>query len=231
MNLQELQTFAEEHGLVWTDRAAFLLPRYAELLKEWNEKMNLTAITEPEEVYEKHFADCMIPMNCLPSGGTVCDVGSGAGFPGLVFAVMAPDLRVTLLEPLHKRCVFLQAVIAELGLTNVTVDNRRAEDSADLRGQFDVTTARAVANLPVLSELCLPLTKTGGIFLAMKGPQAEAELQAAAHALTVLGGETENVQKETLPGGETRTNIIIRKNKATPAKYPRPYAKIKKNPL
>ena len=231
MNLEQLQTFAEQRGLVWTDRTAFMLRRYAELLKEWNEKMNLTAIAEPEDVYEKHFADCLIPMAYLPVSGTVCDVGSGAGFPGLVFAVVAPELHVTLLEPMHKRCVFLQAVIAELGLDNVTVDNRRAEDSTDLREHFDVTTARAVANLPVLSELCLPLTRTGGIFLAMKGSQAESELQAAAHAVAVLGGKTEAIQNETLPGGEARTNIIIRKHKPTPARYPRPYAKIKKNPL
>ena len=205
--------------------------RYAQLLEEWNAKFNLTAIEEREEVYEKHFMDCLIPLTLVTLSGSVCDVGSGAGFPGLVWAIARPELSITLIEPTGKRCTFLEEVKRQLKLSNVTVLNRRAEDCRDLRESFDAVTARAVANLSVLSELCVPLVKIGGRFVPLKGPKGEEELKEAQFALNKLGCSDNRAIRYTLSDNEVRNLIVCEKRSATPGKYPRNYGQIKKSPL
>jgi len=203
---------------------------YCLLLQQWNEKMNLTAITETDEIYEKHFLDCLLSLS-EEVKGRVIDVGSGAGFPGVVWKIARPELEVVLLEPTGKRVTFLNEVIRKLNLKGITTVNERAEDYvSEARESFDVVTARAVANLPVLSELCLPLVKVGGCFLAMKGAAGKEEAEAARNAIRLLGGKTEAVEHLTL-NGAGRYNIRIRKEKATDLKYPRRYDRIKKKPL
>lgn len=207
------------------------LDTYAELLRIWNEKMNLTAITEYEEVLEKHFYDCIIPLKNEYVQGSVIDVGSGAGFPGLVWKIVRPELHMTLLEPTGKRCTFLKEVISTLNLKDIKVENERAEEFVKThRESYDVVTARAVANLNVLSELCVPLVKMSGIFYALKGAKGKEEEIAARKACTTLGMELVEEEHYTLPSGE-RVNLIYKKIKETSPKYPRNYGQIKKKPL
>ena len=203
---------------------------YCRLIQEWNEKMNLTAITETEEVYEKHFLDCAYALSEEVTG-KVLDVGSGAGFPGIVWKILKPDLEITLLEPTQKRCRFLNAVIEELQLQKIEVVSRRAEEYiTERREYYDTVTARAVADLSVLSELCLPFVRKGGYFAAMKGANAEEELQRAEKAIRILGGRVKRIEEKNLPSG-SRKNIMIVKEKETDRKYPRRYDQIKKRPL
>ncbi len=228
----ELSQFMEKQNHPLSDEQLSQLKKYAELLKQWNTFMNLTAITEEEEVYEKHFYDSLLPFVHNEIKGNIADVGTGAGFPGLVWAIAEPSIHMTLIEPTGKRCNFLNEVITQLQLKNVTVENERAEDYAkNHRETFDVVTARAVANLPVLSELCVPLVKQGGFFLALKGSQGNQEALDASHALKTLGCENPSVTEMTLPSGDTRVFVLCPKVKPTPKNYPRPYAKIKKKPL
>ena len=204
------------------------------LYKEWNEKINLTAIKDPEGILYKHFYDCLLFFKqvSLPTGASLVNVGTGAGFPGLVFKIARPDLRMTLIEPTEKRCRFLEEVIAQLKLSQVQVVNARAEEyAAAHRESFDLVTARAVANLPVLAELCMPLVKTGGIFLAMKGARGREEAAEGAFAVKQLGGEIQEIREGHLSDGDARISLIIRKQSRTPQQYPRPYARIKKKPL
>ncbi|MBR3203201.1 MAG: 16S rRNA (guanine(527)-N(7))-methyltransferase RsmG [Solobacterium sp.] len=202
------------------------------LLKEWNAKFNLTAIDDPEEVYEKHILDCLIPLGYETITGTVADVGSGAGFPGLVWALALPACSITLIEPTAKRCRYLEEAVKELGLTNVTVVNQRAEEVvSSSRESFDVVTARAVANLPVLSELCVPLVKPGGFFCALKGAQGKEEAKLAEFALNRLGCSKPKIVETALPCGDERTIIHADKLRSTPKQYPRNYAQIKHKPL
>ena len=194
--VQALQTL----HIALSDTQLLQLQEYAELLKTWNEKMNLTAITEYEEVLEKHFYDCIIPLKNAYVQGSVLDVGSGAGFPGLVWKIMKPELQVTLLEPTGKRCTFLKEVISHLHLENILVVNERAEEFViNHRESFDVVTARAVANLNVLSELCVPLVKVGGYFYALKGAKGKEEELSASKAMTILGMELKEEEHYTLP--------------------------------
>lgn len=232
MNEAVFAAEAGKLGIGLTDAMLKQFRDYIALLQEWNEKMNLTAITDPEEIYEKHFLDCLTPLAYAGLHGQIADIGSGAGFPGLVFAIARPDLDITLIEPLGKRCTFLREAVRVLGLSNVTVINERAEDhAAQHREAYDGVTARAVASLPVLSELCVPLARVGGIFAAMKGSQGEDEKTQAAHALEVLGiGKTE-VIRLNLPSAGERTLVICTKTKETPRKYPRNYGQIHKHPL
>lgn len=232
MTLEELRQKAGELGISLTDEMLSQLSQDAVLLREWNEKMNLTAITEPEEVYQKHFLDSLIPLGEAEIHGTVCDVGSGAGFPGIIWAIACPDLKLVLLEPTGKRVAFLNEVISQLKLQNVIAVNERAEDYAKQhRESFDAVTARAVAPLPVLAELCIPLLKKNGLFIAMKGSRGREEAAEARHAVSVLGAENEKMVDTSLETGDLRTNLIYRKVKSTPAEYPRPYARIHKKPL
>ena len=219
-------------GVIITPKQEEQFYLYAALLKEWNEKMNLTGISEEPEVLQMHFFDSIVPLARLQiNEGDFADVGAGAGFPSLPCLIAFPNLRVTIIEPLQKRCVFLNEVVKQLGLENVTIENARAEDFvANHRESFDIVSARAVANLNILSELCLPLVKKGGIFLAMKGSSGLEEKEAATKAVSVLGGKFETAFEEKV-GEHTHINLIYRKCKETPTKYPRAYAKIKKSPL
>ena len=209
------------------------LDRYAELLVSYNQKVNLTAITDPEGIEDKHFLDSLL-FACQPEvAGKMVDVGAGAGFPGIVTKIYKPDLDLTLMEPTGKRVEFLRTVCGELGLAQVEFAKERAEEAARKiwREVFDVASARAVAALPVLCEYCLPLVKVGGVFIAMKGPDAAAETEASKNALHKLGGKLEEVRAFTLPDGSTRNLVIIRKISQTPTVYPRNGGKIAKKPL
>ncbi|MDL2219472.1 16S rRNA (guanine(527)-N(7))-methyltransferase RsmG [Ruminococcaceae bacterium OttesenSCG-928-O06] len=204
---------------------------YAALLLEWNQKVNLTAITQPEEVEDKHFLDSLLFAALPQVQGRLADVGSGAGFPGVVAQIYKPSLALVALEPTGKRVAFLQEVLRRLGLAG-EVAKERAEEAArkGWREGFDVCTARAVAALPVLCEYCLPLVKPGGWFIAMKGDAAQ-EIADAQAAIAALGGTLRETRQYTLPDGAARSLVLIEKTAATPEKYPRPGGTIKKRPL
>lgn len=208
---------------------------YANLLIEWNEKINLTAITQPDEVVFKHFYDCMLFFKNVdvPKNSSLIDVGTGAGFPGLVLKAVRPDIELTLLDSLNKRIIFLNDVLEKTGLTAKTVHGRAEEkgQKADFREKYDFSTARAVAPMNVLYEYCLPFVKKDGSFVALKGPSAEDELDLAKNALRILGGSKPVIFTETLTGEEIRKIIITKKISQTPTKYPRISAKISKQPL
>lgn len=225
----------EKKGINADGEALSRLDRYAELLVEWNERINLTAITDPEGIVVKHFLDCALLLKHidLPDGAKVIDVGTGAGFPGMVIKILRPDIRLTLLDGLNKRLVFLNTVSEELGLTAETVHLRAEEagQKAEFREKFDLATARAVAKLNLLYEYCLPLVKVGGVFCAMKGPTAEEELKTSSKSCLLLGGAKPSLSTETLTGEETRVFVKVKKISQTPSKYPRISAKISKQPL
>lgn len=232
MDFTTLVTECRINGIEMDQTAVSKLEVYMDLLREWNEKINLTAITEPEEIIEKHFFDCVLPLSENLIHGRTADVGSGAGFPGIVWKIVKPDLSMVLIEPTGKRCTFLNAVIRQLELNDIRVVNERSEDFVKQeREAFDTVSARAVANLRVLSELCLPLVRKGGIFAAMKGSAGTEEAQSAQHAMKILGASLEKVQECTLPSGDSRVNLFYRKKADTPPEYPRNYGRIKKQPL
>ena len=232
MKIEQLAEEAEKLNLTLAPKMEEQLCTYACLLKEWNEKINLTAITEPDQIAEKHFYDCMLALHAHMPQGNLCDVGSGAGFPGLVFKILLPDLHVTLLEPTQKKGVFLQETVNQLGLRNVEVVCERAEDYVKTHREiFDTVTARAVASLNVLAELCVPLLKIDGTFLVMKGSRALEEAEEAQHAMQILGCQKKAVYTEQLHDGSARTNLTYAKVRHTPIEYPRSYGRIKKKPL
>lgn len=209
-----------------------LLDKYAELLVSYNEKVNLTAITSPEGIEDRHFADSLLFAAQPEVKGKMVDVGTGAGFPGLPLKIAQPDISLTLLDSLDKRVRFLGDVCAATGLTDVTCLHTRAEEAPELRGQFDAAVSRAVARLYLLCELCLPFVRTGGVFLAMKGPDCAAELDEARSAIRKLGGTYERTAHYTIPGTDvTHSVVVIRKTAPTPPKYPRRWAKMQKEHL
>ena len=203
--------------------------QYFTSLIEANKKVNLTRITEKDDVYLKHFFDSITPLfafgEIFSKSRTLCDVGAGAGFPSIPLKIMVPELRVTIVDSLGKRLKFLQELVTQLDLKNVALVHGRAEDvgqNKQYREQFDIVTARAVANMAVLSEYCLPLVKKNGNFIALKGPKAEDELNSSQKALKTLGGKTTAVKELQLPhSSEDRTLILVKKVQATPKKYPR----------
>ena len=210
------------------------LLRYAEALVETNKVMNLTAITEPADIATLHFLDSAALLKLVNfQNKSVVDVGTGAGFPGMPLRILEPSIHLTLLDSLNKRIDFLKDVCADLGLSDVDCVHARAEEfAAGHRGGFDIVTSRAVANLRMLSELCLPLVKPGGWFLAMKAVDSDEELRSAAHAIETLGGQLVRTENYQIPGIDVSHRLVfIKKIKETPKKYPRPFAKIKKNPL
>ena len=209
--------------------------RYDELLIEWNEKMNLTALTEPRDVAVKHFIDSLMLLRYvdIPQGVSMIDVGTGAGFPGLAIKIARPDIRLTLLDSLGKRVAWLEEVCGTLGLKRVECVHARAEEfAAGHRESYDLAVSRAVAQLNVLCELALPLVKVGGQFLAMKSVDTEEEIAAAKGAIRTLGGKIVKVGDYTIPtSGVTHRAVVIEKVSPTPPRYPRAFAKIKKQPL
>lgn len=234
-NIEKIVPICEEFGLTIDDTAIMRLNTYGNMLVEWNEKMNLTAITEPEEVLYKHFLDCLLFFKnvAVPQGASVIDVGTGAGFPGLVLKIARPDIDLTLMDGLNKRLTFLNAVLDELKLSAKTV-HMRAEDGGknkEYREKYDIACARAVANLPVLCEYCIPFIKLGGQFVAMKGSAAKEELALSGNAYKILGCEKPTIICENLRENEPRAFIISKKVSQTPPKYPRMGGKIAKSAL
>lgn len=212
------------------------LTRYGELLLQQNQVMNLTAITEPEQVARLHMLDCAAVLNAAAfSGKSVLDVGTGAGFPGLVLKLCEPSIDLTLLDSLDKRIQWLSRIAPELGAEEVRCVHGRAEELAvlpDWREQFDVVTSRAVADLRMLSELCLPFVKVGGVFLAMKADDSSREVDSAARAISLLGGQLLPAYSYPIPGTEVVRKVIrVQKLRAAPSRYPRRFSKIKKSPL
>ena len=225
----------EAYGFACSDRLAEQLDKYAELLVEWNEKMNLTAITAPDEIVIKHFLDSLLLHKAaeLPEGSSIIDVGTGAGFPSVPVCLYRPDLKLTLLDSLNKRITFLTEVTNALGMKAKCVHGRAEETGGKeaFREKYDYACARAVAHLRELSEYCLPFVKVGGCFISLKGYEIEQELEEAKFAIEQLGGKIEKIEKFQLPGDNKRAIVVIRKVRQTPAKYPRPSAKMKKSPL
>lgn len=209
----------------------------SEYMLEINAKMNLTAITETADIISKHLADSVIASRYIPSGATVCDVGCGGGFPSLPLAIVRPDINILGVDSTEKRINYVNESAKRMGLTNLKAITGRAEDLAqlkELRESFDVCIARAVANLPVLSELCIPFVKVGGIFVAMKGKLQDGELSQAAEKLGAEPITEACINKytlKTLCAEEDRCIISLRKTAKTDAKYPRNYSQIKKKPL
>ena len=208
--------------------------RYYELLSEWNKVMNLTAIEGEENTARLHFLDCAaLGQFTELRGKRVIDVGTGAGFPGMVLKILCPEMELTLLDSLDKRLRFLQTVCGELGFSDVQCLHARAEEAPpQLRESFDLACSRAVARLNLLSELCLPFVKPGGQFIAMKGPELSDELAEAEKGIRLLGGEVERTAEYPVPGTDLRHNaVLIRKIAETPKKYPRKWGQMKKQPL
>lgn len=216
---------AEKLGVPISGRQAEQLAIYGKILKEWNEKINLTAITDDEGIAAKHFLDSLSAFKTGHVGKKVIDIGTGAGFPGLVLKIAAPDMELTLLDSLNKRITFLKELAAELKIDGVEFIHGRAEDFAvkcEYREKYDTVLSRAVANMTTLSEWCLPYVKKGGYFLALKGPLADKELTDAKCAIHILGGSVEGVTEVNIPFAELNHRIInVKKVRQTPMRFPR----------
>lgn len=235
--MTHLFDLAEETlGISFSPQSRERFNKYCEVLLETNKVMNLTAITEPEQVYLKHFIDSVAVLTADDlKNKKIIDVGCGAGFPGLPIKISEPSVSLTLLDSLGKRISFLSSLIDELGLKDARCMHARAEEEAlkpEMREQFDFAVSRAVASLPMLCELCLPFVKVGGSFIAMKAQGYEEELEQAKSAIEILGAQVSKIKKYLLPGSDiNHVLIIIKKVSATPANYPRRFAKIQKKPL
>ncbi len=239
MNPEKFILELSKHNFELTDKQKQQFKLYFKMLIEVNEHVNLTRITEEDEVYLKHFYDSITPLftfgAVFKDGATLCDVGAGAGFPSIPLKILKPGLKVTIVDSLQKRLNFLKDLISELGLTDVELVHGRAEDVGQnklYRERFDIVTARAVARMSVLSEYCLPLVKKGGYFVALKGPKAEDELDDGKKALEVLGGKLIKDEELTLPESEEeRTLVLVQKVKSTPKKYPRQAGTPRRKPI
>lgn len=237
MNESEFIEALAQKGFTLTDTQVKQFHCYFITLVEWNKRMNLTAITDRQGVYLKHFYDsAMLLWHVdLEQGATLCDVGAGAGFPSIPIKIIRPDLQITIIDSLNKRVQFLQHLTEELQLTNVKAMHARAEEAGQnsaFRGQFDYVTARAVASLNVLCELCLPFVKKGGYFIALKGDQVHQEVEEARSAIKVLGAKFDEPSFEKLPVENSNRSILsIKKTLDTPKKYPRRSGKPAKQPI
>lgn len=230
-----LKRGAEEFGIVISDEQVDQFMQYMELLKQWNRKMNLTAIEDDREIVIKHFVDSLTILQYIKEEkADVIDVGSGAGFPGIPLKILKGGLDITLLDSLQKRVSFLREVITSLELDGIKAVHGRAEDFGKdglFREKFQYSVARAVAGMPVLLEYCLPFVKVGGFFIAMKGKNTE-EIEESKKALDILGGEIEAIKEFQLPYFNSKRNIIlVKKLRHTPTKYPRKSGKPSKQPL
>lgn len=231
-----LQNYIKDYKITLTENQYEQFQKYFELLAEWNEKMNLTAITDESGVALKHFADSLSLLNFvdIPQNSSLADVGTGAGFPGVVLKIARPDIKLTLIDSLNKRLVFLGEVCAQLGIEAELIHSRAEDGARDekFRESYDFAVSRAVARMNVLSEYCLPYVKVGGAFCAMKGAQANEEFKESLNAINTLGGKLENKYFFELPenGGE-RAIAVVRKVRNTPQKYPRQSGKIKAKAL
>lgn len=234
MNQEQFIQALKEKGIELSDKQIHQFRRYFELLVEWNEKMNLTAITDEEDVYLKHFYDSLtISFDYKLDNQSLCDIGAGAGFPSIPLKIVYPNLKITIVDSLTKRITFLKELTKQLELEHVEAISARAEEYAiKHRESFDIVTARAVARLNILDELCLPLVKVGGDFITLKGLKASEEYEEAKKGIAALGGELYKEEGFTLTDeNDHRCNMYIKKKKSTPAKYPRQFAQIKKKPL
>ena len=232
MNLNEFKVEVDQLGIKVTEEEISKLEKYALLLKDWNEKINLTAITEKEQVFLKHFYDSLtlVQIIDLSKVDSICDLGTGAGFPGVVLKIFFPNLKLTLVDALNKRINFLDVVVKELNLENVTLVHARAEEyGKNHRECFDVVTARALSSFPILLEYGIPLLKTCGHLIAMRGLNDSVD---GVNALKVLNSKINNIIEFKLPFEESnRTLVDIVKISQTSLKYPRRYAEIKKKPI
>ena len=231
MTFLEFQKALHDRNIELTDRMCEQLDVYARYLKEYNEKVNLTAITDYEEVLDKHFYDSLLLYD-RKLEGTLVDVGTGAGFPGVVLKIVIPELKVVLLEPIGKRCVFLNSLIEKLDLKDIEVVQERGEDhSLTHREAYDYVTARAVSNLNSLIEVCGAMVKKEGYFICLRGKDGLEELKTASKAIEKMGFLIESTKEEQLINKDSRVISYLKKVKETPLKYPRKYNIIKKNPL
>lgn len=222
-------------GVNLNDKQLEQFNKYYEILIDWNNKLNLTRIIEPEEVAVKHFADSLTLLKYydIPQNAKVIDVGTGAGFPGIPLKIARPDINLTLLDSLNKRLVFLKEVCNYIGIEADIVHSRAEEGGKNpvYREKFDVAVSRAVARLNVLSEYCLPFVKINGVFIAMKGPDLSEEIKEGKSAIQLLGGKINRFEEFTIPDASKRTIVVIDKEKFTLVKYPRQGIKIKNKPL
>lgn len=234
MTKEEFILAVQDLGISLTEQQVSQLEKFYQLLISWNEKMNLTRITDVEDVYLKHYYDSLTLLKAvdLSQVSTLCDVGTGAGFPGIVLKIVFPNLKVTLVDSLQKRVTYLNTTIQELGLTDIVAYHVRGEDYAkEHREEFDVVVARAVSELRIIAEICIPMVKIGGHFIAMKGNVTE-ELLLGKRAVGVLSGRIEDLISFSLPNDAgNRTLVVVSKLKNTELKYPRPIDKIKKRAL
>lgn len=234
--MEKLLNYCTDNGISLDHQATARLEKYMELVLEWNEKINLTSITDRDEFIVKHFCDSLSLLGKvdIPNNASLIDIGTGAGFPAIPLLIARPDLKITMLDSLNKRLVFIkEQVLPSIGLDAQTIHARAEELSKtkEHREKYDIAVSRAVANLSALSEYCIPFVKVGGMFTSMKGIDSEDELHSAQNAITVLGGELAEIHKFNLPDMSGRSIIVINKVKKTPDKYPRRGVKINKNPL
>ncbi len=233
--LSHLENACQDFGVILSSEQLSYFETYAATLTDWNTRMNLTAILDPIQMADKHFADSIAVLHAFSAQKNLklIDIGTGAGFPGIPLKIMRPDLTLTLLDSLQKRLTFLQSLCATLGISAAYVHGRAEEVSRQEahREQYDIATARAVSDLPVLCEYCLPFVRVGGYFLAMKGPSYQDELARSESALAQLGGELTDVYQYTLSEGGERAVLCIKKIHEIHSKYPRHASKIVKSPL
>jgi 16S rRNA (guanine527-N7)-methyltransferase len=228
---------ASELGIALDEGRLAQFDTFTSLLLEWNGRFNLTRITEPAEIAVKHYLDSLslLAVVEIPSGASVIDIGTGAGFPGIPLKIARPDLKITMLDSVKKKLAFLEAAVAGLGLRDVALIHGRAEDvgkDKTYRERHDLVVSRAVSRLSVLSELCIPFCRIGGRFAAYKGVDVDDELRESAEAIRILGGELEAAHKFTLPQSDLkRTLVVVRKVRSTPGGYPRKAGVPERNPL